>query len=75
MALCKVDGGCVTRVENEAQYYIYGNDGDDIFGRTVSNGDYIFIAKAYNGTTWSKKKQVDFTIGPCSRNLRSEAGK
>lgn len=74
MALCKVDGNCVTRVENQANYYIYGNNGTDVQGNSIENGDYILIAKAYNGTIWTKKKEVDFSIVPCTRNLRSEIG-
>jgi hypothetical protein len=72
MALCKVEGKCVTRIENLASYFVYGNVGSNIYGRTIENGEYILIAKAYNGTTWTKKSDVEFTVGGCPRNLRSE---
>jgi hypothetical protein len=71
MALCKVEGNCITNTENQAGYFMYGNEGSKINGRTLENGAYILIAKAYDGKTWTKKADVEFTVGPCTRHLRS----
>jgi hypothetical protein len=72
LALCKVEGKCASRIEKKENYFVFGNNGTQVNGRSIENGAYILTAKAYNGTAWTKKSDVEFTVGACTRNLRFE---